>query len=49
MPDQYTAKAGEWDETPWKIKLAQDVYDAICSKLNIHPDTRLLDFGGGTG
>ncbi len=49
MADQYKVKAGEWDEIPWKMKLARDAYDAICAKVNISPDTRLADFGGGTG
>jgi tRNA (cmo5U34)-methyltransferase len=49
MKDQYEARAGDWDEVPWKIELAQDAYDAICGKVKIRPDTRLVDFGGGTG
>ncbi len=49
MPDQFEERARGWDETPWKIKLAQETYDAICSKVDIHPDARLIDFGGGTG
>jgi ubiquinone/menaquinone biosynthesis C-methylase UbiE len=49
MPDQYSEKAGQWDETPWKIKLARDVYAAICAKVALHPGAHLVDFGGGTG
>jgi hypothetical protein len=49
MTDQYRARAWDWDEIPWKIKLAQDAYNAISAKVKIHPDTRLIDFGGGTG
>lgn len=49
MTDQFKDRAKDWDEIPWKIKLAQDTYDAICSKIDIRPDTRLIDLGGGTG
>ncbi|MCP3952790.1 MAG: class I SAM-dependent methyltransferase [Desulfobacterales bacterium] len=49
MTDQYEAKAGEWDEIPWKIELAEEVFSAICAKVKIRPDTRLVDLGGGTG
>lgn len=49
MADQFKERAGGWDEIPWKKKLAQEAYTAICSKIEIHPDTRLIDFGGGTG
>ena len=49
MTDQYTARAGEWDEVPWKIELAQDAYTAICARVKIRPEARLIDFGGGTG
>ncbi len=49
MTDQFMDRAKCWDEIPWKIKLAQETYEAICSKIDIRPDTRLVDFGGGTG
>ncbi len=45
----FNAQASSWDDNPVRVKLAQDVADAIISSVKITPDTDVLDFGCGTG
>ena len=45
----FDAEATQWDESPEKVKLANDVADAISVEVELTPDMQVLDFGCGTG
>ena len=45
----FSAQAGSWDDNPVRVKLAQDVADAIIASVKITSDTHVFDFGCGTG
>jgi len=52
MVDQardFSKEAAQWDENPVRVKLAQDVADAIRNEIVLTPDMDALDFGCGTG
>jgi cyclopropane fatty-acyl-phospholipid synthase-like methyltransferase len=38
-----------WDENPVRVKLANDISDAILKNIQLQPKMDLLDFGCGTG
>ncbi|MFP3979969.1 MAG: class I SAM-dependent DNA methyltransferase [Desulfobacterales bacterium] len=41
--------AAAWDEKPRRVRLAEDVANAIKSRVPLAPDMDVLDFGCGTG
>ena len=41
--------AAAWDENPARVKLAQDVAEAIARRRVLTPDMEAMDFGCGTG
>jgi len=45
----FDSAAASWDETPERLRLADDVADAIRSEIGLTPDMDVLDFGCGTG
>lgn len=51
MPERrdFDAAAAEWDEKPLRIKLAQDIANAISAALPLSKTWDAMDFGCGTG
>lgn len=45
----FDEKAATWDEDPFKVKLANDVADAMIRELHPAPDMDVLDYGCGSG
>lgn len=45
----FDAGAASWDEEPRRVKLANDVAEAISSQIALSPGMDVLDFGCGTG
>lgn len=45
----FDKKAATWDENPTRVKLAEDVVQAIKQQVALQPDMEVLDFGCGTG
>jgi len=45
----FNARAREWDEDPRKVERARRVADATVELGILRPDTRLLEFGAGSG
>ncbi|MBI5571654.1 MAG: methyltransferase domain-containing protein [Desulfomonile tiedjei] len=45
----FDAGAASWDEEPRRVKLANDVADAISAEIALGPSMDVLDFGCGTG
>jgi 2-polyprenyl-3-methyl-5-hydroxy-6-metoxy-1,4-benzoquinol methylase len=45
----FDKKAATWDENPTRLKLAEDVVQAIRQQVRLLPDMDVLDFGCGTG
>ncbi len=45
----FDIEAAKWDSNPGRVKLANDVADAIIRVANLRPDMEVLDFGCGTG
>jgi ubiquinone/menaquinone biosynthesis C-methylase UbiE len=45
----FDKKAAEWDANPGRLKLAQEVADAIIREMKPSRDMDVLDFGCGTG
>ena len=45
----FDIKAATWDENPTRVKLAEDVVQAIKQQVTLLPDMEVLDFGCGTG
>jgi ubiquinone/menaquinone biosynthesis C-methylase UbiE len=45
----FDKEAASWDENPGRVKLAQDVANAISKQINLTPKMNVLDFGCGTG
>ncbi len=48
-PHGFDTRAREWDEDPRKVERARRVADAIVAAGILRPDTRLLEFGAGSG
>jgi len=51
MPERrdFDAAAAEWDEKPLRVKLAQDIANAISAALPLSKTWDAMDFGCGTG
>lgn len=45
----FDKEAASWDENPTRVKLADDVADAISKQIVLTPDMNVMDFGCGTG
>jgi SAM-dependent methyltransferase len=45
----FDREAASWDENPARVRLANDVADAIRSEISLDLDMDVLDFGCGTG
>ena len=45
----FDSEASKWDANPGRVKLANDVADAIIKAINPGKDMDVLDFGCGTG
>lgn len=45
----FDREASSWDEKPDRVRLANDVSDAVRKAVNLSPDMDVLDFGCGTG
>ena len=45
----FDKEAASWDENPTRVKLAEDVADAISRQIVLTPDMDVMDFGCGTG
>lgn len=45
----FDSVAASWDEKPERVRLANDVADAIRSEITLTRDMDVLDFGCGTG
>lgn len=45
----FEAVASKWDSNPTRLKIAQDVGDAILSMVQLTPQMDVLDYGCGTG
>jgi ubiquinone/menaquinone biosynthesis C-methylase UbiE len=45
----FDKEAAAWDENPGRVKLAQEIAQAINQEIVLQSDMRLLDFGCGTG
>jgi ubiquinone/menaquinone biosynthesis C-methylase UbiE len=45
----FDKEAAAWDENPGRVKLANDVADAIIRETSLSRDMDVLDFGCGTG
>ena len=48
-PDFFDREAATWDDDPAKVARAAVVADAIVARVSVGPDTRLLEYGAGTG
>jgi predicted TPR repeat methyltransferase len=49
MATDFDEKAATWDDDPAKVERARVVAEAIRSAIPLTPDTRLLEYGAGTG
>jgi ubiquinone/menaquinone biosynthesis C-methylase UbiE len=45
----FDKEAATWDEEPRRVRLANDIADAIAEEIELQPDMDVLDFGCGTG
>lgn len=45
----FDAAAATWDEKPRRVKLANDIADAILEQIPLRPEMDAIDFGCGTG
>ena len=45
----FDAKAAAWDEDPFKVKLANDISDAIMREIAPSQNMNVLDYGCGSG
>ena len=45
----FDQEAASWDDNPVRVKLSEDLGNALCAAVPLTPDMRVLDFGCGTG
>jgi len=45
----FDQEAASWDDNPVRVKLSEDLGNALCAAVTLTPDMRVLDFGCGTG
>ena len=49
MTDLFADKAADWDSRPVPLQLSEGIGAAIISRVDLHADHTVLDFGAGTG
>ena len=49
MPDPFLDKAAEYDTQPVPAQISAGVFDALTSRIDLHADLTVMDFGAGTG
>lgn len=49
MGNNFDEKAATWDENPRRIELIEKVWNVIDKQLTLSKDTKVLDYGCGTG
>jgi 2-polyprenyl-3-methyl-5-hydroxy-6-metoxy-1,4-benzoquinol methylase len=49
VPSDFDAKAATWDDDPAKVERARVVAEAVLDAVAVSPETRLLEYGAGTG
>ena len=49
VQDRFDAKAATWDDDPMKWQRARRVAERLRAVVNLRADTRLLEYGAGTG
>lgn len=47
--ERFDREAANWDEDPKKVRLANEIADAMLEELKPAPETDVLEFGCGTG
>jgi 2-polyprenyl-3-methyl-5-hydroxy-6-metoxy-1,4-benzoquinol methylase len=45
----FNKEAARWDENPGRVKMAEDVFDAIKRNVKLNRNMDVMDFGCGTG
>jgi len=45
----FDTAAATWDENPYRVRMAQDVYRALQEKVPLKPEMDILEVGCGTG
>jgi ubiquinone/menaquinone biosynthesis C-methylase UbiE len=45
----FNKDAATWDENPGRVKMANNIANAILGAINMNSDMKVLDFGCGTG
>jgi 2-polyprenyl-3-methyl-5-hydroxy-6-metoxy-1,4-benzoquinol methylase len=45
----FNQEAATWDEEPRRVKLVQDIAEAISQAIELSPNMHVMDFGCGTG
>ena len=45
----FNKEAASWDENPARVKIAQNVAEAISKQVKLTPKWMCMDFGCGTG
>jgi SAM-dependent methyltransferase len=49
VPDLFRDKAADYDSRPVPAQISEGVFAALSSRLALHADLTVLDFGAGTG
>lgn len=49
MATSFDERAATWDDDPGKVARGRQVADAVRAAVPLHPTTRLLEYGAGTG
>ena len=49
MQNPFDDRAATWDDDPAKVERGRAVADAVADAVDLSPDTRLLEYGAGTG
>jgi len=49
MSDLFKAKAGDWDASQMRVQISSAVGTSILSRVSLHQDMEVMDFGAGTG
>ena len=49
MTNPFDDRAATWDDDPAKVDRGRTVADCVADTVDLRPDTRLLEYGAGTG
>lgn len=49
MTDHFHEKAADWDNQPVPVQISAGVFEALSTRLSLHADLTVMDFGAGTG